>query len=96
MIALILPLGAGLCQIRFLCAIGIVVGLHLAIRPHQLAVYVHIRASGVVRLRLAAKSKQLRAGRIVPFCCDMIAARDVKDVLIRSHVAVVDVQRLLI
>ena len=80
-------------------AIGIGVGLHSALLPHTLTVYVHLCASAVAVLnkfiKLTAKSKQLRAGRSVPFCCDMIVARDVKDVLIRSHVAVVDVQRSL-
>ena len=93
------PLRIGVVKGLVMLAIGIGVGLHSALLPHTLTVYVHLCASAVAVLnkfiKLTAKSKQLRAGRSVPFCCDMIVARDVKDVLIRSHVAVVDVQRSL-
>ena len=99
-VALIRPVAFVSREVLFLFAIGIGVGLHFAILPHTLTVYVHLCASAVAVLKkfinLTAKSKQLRAGRSVPFCCDLIAARDVKDVLIVSHVAVVDVQRSLI
>ena len=98
MVTLLGPLAFDCCELilRFACTILVCFQLTLLgaffLAPHRIAVYIHLRASGVVP---RAKAEHPRAGRIVQSCCDRIVVREVDDVLIRSHVAVVDLQRRL-
>ena len=78
-----------------LLTIGIGVRLHLAVCPDQIAVQIHIRIASVV-FCFIAKTEQLRAGHCIPNCgCINVRIVDVDDVLIGTHVAVVDLQHLL-
>ena len=75
-------------------AIGVAVREHLAVGPNELAVDGDVGVTGVVAL-LAAKAKELRAGGVVTVRSGG-AVGDVEDVLVRLHVRVVDVHRLLV
>ena len=70
-------------------------GEHLATGPHELAVNVAIGAAGVVGACLATKAKELRAGGVVALGSDRVVTGEVENVLIGTHIRVVDVQRLL-
>ena len=82
-------------KVVFALAVGVAVAEHLAVGPHFRAVNGYIGAAGVVTFLLATKAKELRTGGIVTLCLGR-AFSDVEDVLVVSHVGVVDVQRLLI
>ena len=78
---------------------GIGVRLHLAVCPDQIAAQIHVRIASVARKAsffVLFKAEQLRAGRITQGCINGLGIVDMNDVLIGTHVAVVDIQRLFI
>ena len=92
-IGLLLPSIVLVFEVVLALAIGVAVGQHLAAGPHELAVDIDVGAAGVVT-RLATKAKELRAGSVVTLCSDNIVAGNVENVLIRTHIRVVNIQRL--
>ena len=76
-------------------AIGVIMSLHLTGSPHELTVDGDVGAAGIVGACLAAEAKELRAGSVVALCGDSIIASNVENVLIRTHIRVVNIQRLL-
>ena len=98
---LINTLSAARCPIRMvgncigivLLTIGIGVCQLLAARPDQRTVQIYICAAGIL-VDVAAKPEDLRAGDVIPGCCDM-RGDDVQDVLGATKSVVADAQRLL-
>ena len=76
----LLTIGIGVCQL-------------LAARPDQRTVQIYICAAGIL-VDVAAKPEDLRAGDVIPGCCDM-RGDDVQDVLGATKSVVADAQRLL-
>lgn len=89
------PLGVGDIEGVVVLAVGVTVGDHLASGPHEFAVDVDVSFALVVILCLATKAKELRAGSVVARSRDGIIASNVENVLLITHIRVVDIQRLL-
>ena len=75
-------------------AVGVVVGEHLALGPHELITNFDVRVSSVVGIRLATKAKELRTCGAVALGLDLILSSKVEIVLMGIHIGVVNGQRL--
>ena len=81
-----------ICFIFF--AIGVVMGLHLALAPHEFAVQINVCVACIIP-RFSAEAKYLRAGSLVSGGSNC-AVIDIDCVLASAFVALIDIQCLFI